>query len=180
MTPVTFRMRISDVLLSTGKPALSSSTNRRRIEVGSAAPLVLAMLAGACVGLGLFTFGYAKGGSYLTDNPASCANCHVMNEHYSGWMKGSHRKAAVCNDCHTPPGFAAKYATKALNGFLHSWAFTTGRFPDRIQITGRNHRVTDAACEKCHAEITAGLRHASAQRGEISCIKCHAGVGHGE
>jgi hypothetical protein len=30
---------------------------------------------------------------------------------------GGHRAAAVCNDCHTPPGLLGKYTTKALNGF---------------------------------------------------------------
>jgi cytochrome c nitrite reductase small subunit len=157
-----------------------SDSEGRFLERGATAPAALAILAGLVAGLGLFTFVYARGGSYLTDDPAACANCHVMGEQYSGWMKASHRKVAVCNDCHTPPGVVAKYSTKALNGFLHSWAFTTGRFPDRIQITGRNHGVTDAACEKCHAEVTSGLRQASAHRGGVSCIKCHAGVGHTE
>jgi nitrite reductase (cytochrome c-552) len=25
------------------------------------------------------------------DDPAACANCHIMREHYSGWSKSSHR-----------------------------------------------------------------------------------------
>ena len=46
-----------------------------------------------------------------------------------------------------------KYTTKAINGFWHSFAFTTGRFPDNIQITPRNHRITEAACRSCHGDI---------------------------
>ena len=108
---------------------------------------------GLALGLGAFTFGYAKGASYLTNDPAACANCHVMGEHFAAWERGSHRNAATCNDCHTPHDFAGKYATKALNGFWHSFYFTTGRYPDPLRITERNRRVTEDACRYCHAQI---------------------------
>ncbi len=87
---------------------------------GAIVPLLAAILAGLTLGLGIFTFVYAKGGAYLTNDPAACANCHVMQEQYQGWLKGSHRSAAVCNDCHAPAGFIGKYATKAINGYFHS------------------------------------------------------------
>ncbi|HQR35977.1 MAG TPA: NapC/NirT family cytochrome c, partial [Blastocatellia bacterium] len=83
--------------------------------------IVLAALVGMSVGVGVYTFVYAKGYSYLTNNPASCANCHIMNEQYDGWLKSSHRSVATCNDCHTPPSLIGKYATKASNGFWHSF-----------------------------------------------------------
>lgn len=149
-------------------------------------PVIAQRLAAAGIGIltgiSLLTFGYARGASYLTDSPEACANCHVMNEQLSGWRKSSHRHAAVCNDCHAPAGFASKYATKALNGFFHSVAFTTGRFPDRIQITGRNRAVAEAACLKCHAGIVEPIRTAAAaaaHRGEpVHCLRCHQSVGH--
>ncbi len=59
---------------------------------------------GLVLGLGAFTFVYAKGGSYMTDRAAACANCHIMRDQYEGWLRSSHRPVAVCNDCHTPPG----------------------------------------------------------------------------
>ena len=147
---------------------------------------------GACIGLGGFTFVYARGYSYLTDNPAACANCHVMAEQFAGWSRGSHRSVAVCNDCHTPASVAGKYATKASNGFWHSYYFTFGGFPDPIQMTPRNRAITEAACLKCHAEITssiaaptgrpipaAGHDAPGAHPGPgISCVRCHASVGH--
>jgi cytochrome c nitrite reductase small subunit len=149
-------------------------------KAGFAELLVLGMLCGIFLGLGVFTFLYARGGSYLTDDPEACANCHVMREEYSQWMKGSHRKAAVCNDCHAPQAFVPKYATKALNGFLHSWAFTAGLFSDQIRITRRNARVTDAACLKCHAAAVEAISAARAHGAQASCIRCHAGAGHGK
>ncbi len=147
---------------------------------GSVAWILVGVLCGVFLGVGLFTFGYAQGSSYLTDNPDACANCHVMRNQHSGWLRSSHGKWAVCNDCHAPAGFFAKYSTKALNGFLHSWAFTTQQFPDEIRITARNYRVTDGACMKCHADLTSGINAARHTRSVVSCIKCHAGVGHGK
>ena len=91
-------------------------------------------------------------------------------------MKGSHRKAAVCNDCHAPHTFVGKYATKALNGFFHSWAFTTGRFPDVIRITERNRRITEGACLSCHGDLTSAIHRPAVNA--VSCLRCHASVGH--
>jgi cytochrome c nitrite reductase small subunit len=93
-------------------------------------------------------------------------------------MKSSHGKVAVCNDCHTPPGVVAKYGTKALNGFFHSLAFTTGHFPDQIQITGRNMRVTQSACLKCHEDVVTGIRATRSHGAEVDCVQCHNTVGH--
>jgi cytochrome c nitrite reductase small subunit len=151
---------------------------RSRSRRGAAVPIVLAVLTGAFVGVGVYTFGYAKGASYFTNDPAACVNCHVMREQYDGWMKGSHGKVAVCNDCHAPAGFFGKYATKAINGFNHSLAFTTQNFPENIRITARNYRITDQACLKCHAQMVENIRAGRAHRREISCIDCHREVGH--
>ncbi len=138
----------------------------------------LSILIGLFVGIGLFTFGYARGASYLTDDPQACANCHVMNEQYDSWRKSSHHSAAVCNDCHTPPGAVSKYVTKALNGFFHSYAFTSGDYPDNIQITGRNRRVTQQACMKCHEQITDQLQAVRGHDQKLDCLTCHNDVGH--
>jgi cytochrome c nitrite reductase small subunit len=137
---------------------------------------VFAVAAGLAAGLGGYTFVYAKGASYLTNDPAACANCHVMDEYYRGWTRSSHRAVAVCNDCHTPHGLVPKYATKALNGFWHSYAFTTGGFPDPLQITARNRRITQDACQKCHAPVVDAMH---AGFGEVpACVRCHGSVGH--
>lgn len=139
---------------------------------------VVAALLGSAIGIGAFTFGYARGASYLTNDPRACANCHVMYDQYDGWVKSSHRAVAACNDCHTPPGLFAKYATKAENGFRHSVAFTTGRFPEPIRITARNRAVTERACRHCHAEIVQAIDRFPRQGGALACISCHRTVGH--
>jgi cytochrome c nitrite reductase small subunit len=142
--------------------------------------IILGVALGLALGVGAYTFVYARGYSYLTDNAESCANCHVMEEQYSAWLKSSHRIAAVCNDCHTPPQFFGKYATKARNGFWHSYYFTTGWFEDNIRITDHGREVTEVACRKCHQEIVEAIEgvHPEAVETRTSCIRCHRSVGH--
>ena len=146
--------------------------------------LAIAVGVGTCVGLaigvGAFTFVFARGASYLTNDPAACANCHVMQEQYDGWLKSSHHAVAGCNDCHTPPGTLAKYSTKALNGFWHSFYFTTGTFADPIRIGARNRAVTEKACRKCHSEIVEAIEMPGARAGSLECLTCHNSVGHPE
>lgn len=142
--------------------------------------VVAGLLLGAALGIGSYTFVYAKGASYMSDRPEVCGNCHVMKDHVSAWMKGSHSTVATCNDCHTPPGTVPKYFNKASNGFRHSLGFTTGNFPEPLQITAGNTQVTEQACRKCHAELTTALdmaAHGSEQQA-TSCVHCHARVGH--
>ena len=140
--------------------------------------IVLGAAIGLAVGVGGYTFVYARGASYLTDNPAACANCHVMREQYDGWIKSSHRAVAVCNDCHTPPGLVPKYATKASNGFWHSFAFTTGRYPDPLRIKAHNRVIAEEACRKCHRAIVDAIDPPHRPGAGAACLACHHAVGH--
>jgi len=145
-----------------------------------ALPVLTASTLGVALAVGGYTFLYARGWAYLTNEPQACANCHVMQEQYGGWLKGSHRAVAVCNDCHTPPGLVPKYMVKAENGFRHSFAFTTGRFPDQIQIVPRDLAVTERACRKCHEDIVAAIEGPEGQAERISWVRCHRSGGHME
>jgi cytochrome c nitrite reductase small subunit len=158
-------------------------SGRRRFSLLNLAPLwvwvALAGLVGAIMGLGAFTFAYAQGLSYLTNNPEACANCHVMQEYYDGWARSGHAHVAVCNDCHTPhDNIVAKYAVKGLNGFRHSYAFTTGAFEDPIRIVPFDRNITQHACLSCHGELVSGISHAES-KDPTDCLTCHAGIGHG-
>lgn len=139
---------------------------------------MLGAFTGLAAGVGMYTFVYAKGYSYMTNDPAACANCHVMQEHYDAWIKSSHRSVATCNDCHAPANLIGKYATKADNGFWHSLHFTTGNFPDPLQIKPRNHAIVENACRKCHANIVEAIDGPHRTGVEMSCVRCHQDVGH--
>ncbi len=142
--------------------------------------LVAVALVGVLGGAGLVTFRDAKGLSYLSDDPAACANCHVMREVLDGWQKGPHHGVAVCNDCHTPAGFLPKYFVKAKNGWHHSKAFTTQDFHEPIRMTASNARVLQDNCVRCHADVVAGIgAQADDPADDVRCVRCHAGVGHG-
>jgi cytochrome c nitrite reductase small subunit len=136
-----------------------------------------AITVGLTMGVGSFTFVYAKGASYLGSDPAACANCHIMQAHYDAWQRGSHRSVAVCNDCHAPHTLAAKYFVKAKNGWNHSVAFTTGDFHEPIQITQPNRDVTEAQCRHCHQAIVDAIDRPHPGN-DLSCIRCHRDVGH--
>jgi cytochrome c nitrite reductase small subunit len=134
---------------------------------------------GLASGVGAFTFWYARGASYLGHDAAACANCHVMRTHYDAWLKSPHRSVATCNDCHAPGALVPKYATKALNGFRHSFAFTSGRFREPIQATSFNRAITEQRCRDCHGAVTAAIDPRGARgRQSIQCTRCHATVGH--
>ena len=89
-------------------------------------------------------------------------------------MASSHATRAKCNDCHTPTNPLGKYFTKALNGYTHSLAFTTGNFDDPIKIGERNLQIAQQSCLKCHADIF--NTHEKSQRQD--CLTCHKETGH--
>jgi cytochrome c nitrite reductase small subunit len=140
--------------------------------------IALGLAVGLLLGVGGYTFIYARGYSYLTNDPEACVNCHVMQEQYSGWVTSSHRAVAVCNDCHAPHDVVGKYVTKARNGFWHSFYFTTGGFPDPIRITPPNARVTEEACRSCHDPIVQAIDPAPHSDRSLTCVSCHRSVGH--
>jgi len=139
-----------------------------------------AVLAGLFVGAAGYTFYYAEGGSYLSNDPRACVNCHIMREQYDGWQKSSHHAVATCNDCHVPHDPVGKYLTKASNGYHHSRSFTLQDFHEPIRIRPTNLHVLNQNCVYCHAEFTSEIRHAVSTASEpMNCVRCHESVGHG-
>lgn len=140
--------------------------------------LALVFLIGAIVGLAIYTFVYANGASYLSDDPKACANCHVMHTQYESWSKGGHRVFATCNDCHMPNNsFFTKYAAKSYNGFMHSAAMTISDYPDALKITKFNRDITLLNCVRCHEEIVGNIAKVGTNA-QSDCISCHRAVGH--
>ena len=142
--------------------------------------LALAVLFGVLVGLGSFTFYYGEGLSYFSTDPAACVNCHIMRPQYDSWSKSSHHATARCVDCHLPHALVPKYIAKADNGYRHSWAFTFQDFHEPIQINRRNARILQDNCLSCHGEFVHSIVAGSTTAADaVSCVHCHADVGHG-
>lgn len=148
-------------------------------HVRSWIPWVICLMIGVLFGVGSFTFRYAEGLSYLSNDPKACVNCHIMQEQYDSWIKSSHRQAASCNDCHVPHTFPEKYFVKALNGWNHSKAFTLQNFPQPIRIHQPNLKVLQHNCIECHSTLVQHVfGHKDVELGEARCTTCHRSVGH--
>jgi cytochrome c nitrite reductase small subunit len=143
--------------------------------------LLLAVVAGLLLGIGGYTFLYAEGLSYMSDDPEVCINCHIMQPQYDSWQKSSHHAVAVCVDCHLPHDFLGKYVAKAENGWHHSKAFTLQNFHEPIMIKAPNARILQDNCLACHEdlvhELVGGVNGAAE---EVRCVQCHITAGHGE
>ncbi len=134
---------------------------------------------GIFIGVGSFTFRFAEGLSYLSNDPKACMNCHVMRDHYDSWVKASHRAVAGCNDCHVPHTFPEKYLNKLNNGWHHSKAFTLQNFKEPIRIRKGNLATLQHNCISCHAVMVSEIAaHRDVAVGSARCTECHRSVGH--
>src|ERR1043165_3380933 len=112
-----------------------------------------AIALGTALGVGAFTFTYARGLSYFSTDPKACINCHIMNDEYNSWSKSSHHAAARCVDCHLPHETIPKYIAKAENGYHHSKGFTFQDFHEPIMIKPGNAQILQESCIRCHGDF---------------------------
>jgi cytochrome c nitrite reductase small subunit len=152
------------------------STRAKRIGLGG---VLLGVFAGTFVGAGAYTFRYAEGTSYLSNDPRACVNCHIMRDQFDGWQKASHHAAATCNDCHVPHDFVGKYLAKMDHGYRHSKAFTFQDFHEPIRITPGDLEIVQANCRRCHEQLVEEIDRVGHAAGTTNCVQCHNGVGHG-
>lgn len=152
--------------------------SRSRPLVG-ALPFILAVTVGITAGIGGYTFSYAKGLSYFSTRPESCANCHIMRTQLAGWQGSSHHTVAVCVDCHLPHDFIGKYMAKAENGYRHSKEFTAQTFAEPIALKPRSREILLSNCRRCHEELVSNISDGH-NGGATDCLHCHATAGHGE
>jgi cytochrome c nitrite reductase small subunit len=148
--------------------------------------LPVIILLGAICGLGMYAMVESKAISYLSDDPKTCANCHVMTPQYATWQNSSHREWASCNDCHVPQdNVFKKYLFKAKDGMYHASVFTTRGEPEVIRMKEAGVEVVQSNCIRCHQDQVTDARlegmidsHFEV-RTERVCWSCHQEVPHG-
>jgi cytochrome c nitrite reductase small subunit len=133
---------------------------------------LLIVLPGIVVGLSGYTFYYARGYSYLLDDPQACINCHVMRDNHIAWGVSSHRNV-TCNGCHVPHHPITQWYAKAESGIRHSYVFTFDN-PQVLRLSPSGERTVEANCIRCHASTLSAVFH----REGVRCFDCHRGVGH--
>lgn len=144
------------------------------------------ILTGAFFGIAAYAFIVSNAVSYISDDPATCVNCHVMGPQYATWFHSSHREHATCNDCHTPQDNLIKqYYFKATDGLRHATIFTLNTTPEPIRMHEAGQRVVQANCQRCHDHtnqfVTSGhvtYDHVQEGKGKM-CWDCHRDVPHG-
>jgi len=138
------------------------------------------------VGIFIYALYVSNAVSYLSDNPETCVNCHVMRSEFASWQHSSHKEVAVCNDCHVPHNNVVnKYLFKAKDGLRHATMFTFHLEPQVIKMHEAGQAVVQKNCQNCHETLNAqvgllaiGLEEKEHGQGKL-CWDCHREVPHG-
>ena len=144
------------------------------------------ILGGLLAGLGAYTVYMSRAHSYLSDEPATCVNCHIMAPYYQSWNHSSHARWATCNDCHVPQNSTVeKYAFKAMDGLYHAAVFTVKGEPQVIRPRDASFEVIMNNCIRCHTQLntefvkTGMIAYADVKEGQgKACWDCHTTVPH--
>jgi len=144
------------------------------------------IIGGLTAGLGAYTVYISRAYTYLSDEPTTCINCHVMIPYYHSWNHSSHTRWTICNDCHVPQdNVIEKYAFKAMDGLYHSAVFTFNKEPQVIRPREASSTVIMNNCIRCHTQLntefvkTGMISYKEVKEGRgKACWDCHANVPH--
>lgn len=144
------------------------------------------IISGAFVGLFVYAFFASRAHSYLSDNPSTCVNCHIMSPYYATWQHSSHARNTTCNDCHVPHSSVfSKYFFKAKDGLRHATVFTLRGEDQALQTIDASSEVIMNNCIRCHTQLNTefvktgrmGFKDVKAMNGK-ACWDCHREVPH--
>jgi len=138
------------------------------------------------LGLTFYSVYLSNAASYLSDDPDTCINCHVMVPQYATWNHSSHREHTNCNDCHVPHNNVfSKYFFKAKDGLRHASMFTLRLEPQVIHIKEAGVKVVQKNCIRCHEELLLTAQQMisnyefTSERETRLCWECHRETPHG-
>ena len=146
----------------------------------------IAFVLGTIGGMYAYLLYVSRAVSYLSDDPKTCVNCHVMTPQYKTWEASSHAQVAHCNDCHVPHNsVASKYFFKAKDGLYHASVFTLRLEPQVVRARAPSQKVIQQNCLRCHAQqvndakLAVWVDHAQQKWEDRFCWDCHRSVPHG-
>jgi cytochrome c nitrite reductase small subunit len=150
--------------------------------------IIAIILAGIICGLSGYTVYASRFGSYLSDDPATCVNCHIMAPYYATWNHSSHSRNTTCNDCHVPQdNVVRKWLFKGMDGMRHATVFMMRGEPQVIKALDGSASVIMNNCIRCHEQLNtefvkAGrMDYQMVKAGEgKACWDCHREVPHGK
>lgn len=158
----------------------------KRNSLSKAWRRLFTVFSGLLTGLLLLIAYLSNAVSYLSDEPETCINCHLMIPQYSTWFNSSHRERATCNDCHVPhDNVFRKYFFKAMDGSRHATIFTMRTEPQVIKIREAGIGVVQENCIRCHSntvhDVSASKATGESYKTEkdMLCWNCHREVPHG-
>ncbi len=144
------------------------------------------IILGILIGIVVFIFNVSNAVSYLSDDPKTCINCHIMTPQYATWTHSAHRENATCNDCHVPhDNIFNKYYFKAKDGLRHATMFTLRLEPQVIFIKEEGKKVVHQNCIRCHSDLVKDSKLATQTNFKVhnktdrECWDCHREVPHG-
>ncbi len=144
------------------------------------------IITGAFVGLFIYSFTVSRAYSYLSDNPRTCVNCHLMSPYYATWTHSSHGRNTTCIDCHVPHNnIFNKYFFKAKDGLRHSAVFTIRGEKTALQAIPASSQVIMNNCIRCHEQLNTefvktgrmDFKEMKKNNGH-ACWDCHRDVPH--
>jgi cytochrome c nitrite reductase small subunit len=131
----------------------------------------LLLVMGAVVG---FYVSFGPPGLYAkSSTPEFCAQCHVMEAEYEGWVHNGGHRRLKCVDCHLPNDNLPRHMVwKGMEGMWDSFAFYSGRVPERIEISDSGKMILQENCRRCHEETIARISE------DRPCWQCHRRLSH--
>ena len=150
--------------------------------------IIAIIIGGIICGLGIYTAYASRFASYLSDEPSTCVNCHIMGPYYATWNHSSHSRNTTCNDCHVPHENAVrKWMFKGIDGMRHASVFMMKGEPQVIQAIDESASVIMNNCIRCHEQLntefvnTGKVNYKMVKEGEgKACWDCHREIPHGK
>lgn len=149
----------------------------------------LLIVFGAIAGFGIHIIIISNALSYMSEEPETCVNCHVMQSQFATWNHSSHRERASCTDCHLPhDNILNHYFAKGRDGMKDVFLFTFRMENNVPHSTSETKEIILQNCLRCHGEVHRDLDHYTAAAGNghghqgwegKQCWDCHREVPHG-